>query len=392
MLTGFSQMSGTAEIAFEEVSSGGSSGANSVSTTAPLTLANGQLYLATISTKPYVAVGSVAGLGLNWQEVRQQCGGRTQTGLALFWAQGTPTGDGIVTADLVETPSSAVIAVSRYSGVQATNPIGNSLSGNTNGLAGDCTGGSDSNAYTFDLTTTANNALVFSAVAIRNKSHTPGNGFTERFEVTQGSGGNMAGQAGQDRLVSLAGAVAVEGSISRDVDWAVVAVEVKPGSDAGPSQYNLTTNTTGNGSVTLDPPGGVYDAGTVVTLTATPAAGWQFDGWSGNLSGTTNPATLTMDGDKSVSASFSLQPSTGGQVTFEEIESGSSERATNVSTTGSLTAVNGDLYLAAVSTKSRVAVVGVSGLGLSWYPNAVGAIRPASTYGLPKGRRPGTGS
>ncbi len=72
-----------------------------------------------------------------------------------------------------------------------------------------------------------------------------------------------------------------------------------------PVQYTLTTNTVGNGSITLNPPGGVYDEGTVVTLTAAPDPGWQFDNWSGDLSGTANPATITMNSDKTVTANFS---------------------------------------------------------------------------------------
>jgi lysyl endopeptidase len=72
-----------------------------------------------------------------------------------------------------------------------------------------------------------------------------------------------------------------------------------------PPQYTLTTNTVGNGSITLNPPGGIYDEGTVVTLTAVPASGWQFDGWSGDLSGTANPTTITMNSNKNVTATFS---------------------------------------------------------------------------------------
>jgi uncharacterized repeat protein (TIGR02543 family) len=72
-----------------------------------------------------------------------------------------------------------------------------------------------------------------------------------------------------------------------------------------PTQYTLTTNTVGQGSITLNPPGGTYNQGTEVTLTANPAQGWQFDGWSGDLSGTQNPATITMNSDKNVTATFS---------------------------------------------------------------------------------------
>jgi uncharacterized repeat protein (TIGR02543 family) len=80
---------------------------------------------------------------------------------------------------------------------------------------------------------------------------------------------------------------------------------------SAPPQYTLTTNTVGNGTVTLNPPGGTYDAGTVVTLTATPDSGWQFDGWSGDLSGSTNPTTITMNSNKSVTATFSEVGTTG---------------------------------------------------------------------------------
>jgi hypothetical protein len=72
-----------------------------------------------------------------------------------------------------------------------------------------------------------------------------------------------------------------------------------------PTQYTLTTNTVGQGSVNLDPAGGTYNEGTVVTLTAVPDSGWQFDNWSGDLSGSTNPTTITMNANKSVTANFS---------------------------------------------------------------------------------------
>jgi hypothetical protein len=68
--------------------------------------------------------------------------------------------------------------------------------------------------------------------------------------------------------------------------------------------YTLSTAVTGTGSVTrnLDQP--TYDFGTVVTLTATPGTGWAFTGWSGDLTGTTNPGAITIDGAKSVTAAF----------------------------------------------------------------------------------------
>jgi formylglycine-generating enzyme required for sulfatase activity len=72
------------------------------------------------------------------------------------------------------------------------------------------------------------------------------------------------------------------------------------------NQYTLSTNVVGNGSITLDPTGGTYDYGTVVTVEATPDTGWSFDSWSGDLTGSTNPTTITMDGDKSITATFTI--------------------------------------------------------------------------------------
>jgi hypothetical protein len=48
--------------------------------------------------------------------------------------------------------------------------------------------------------------------------------------------------------------------------------------------------------------------GTSITLTATPSSGWKFDNWSGDFSGTDNPATITLDSNISVVANFSELP------------------------------------------------------------------------------------
>ena len=65
------------------------------------------------------------------------------------------------------------------------------------------------------------------------------------------------------------------------------------------NSYLLTTATagTGSGSVDLDPAGGTYSHGTVVTVTATPATGSTFTGWSGACSDS-GACSVTMDGAK----------------------------------------------------------------------------------------------
>ena len=88
-----------------------------------------------------------------------------------------------------------------------------------------------------------------------------------------------------------------------------------------PTKYSLTVNTVGQGSVT--PNGGTYEAGTPVTLTATPAPGWQFDGWSGDASGSDNPLTITMDGNKTITATFSKIQGTMYTLTVNTVGQGS---------------------------------------------------------------------
>ena len=66
----------------------------------------------------------------------------------------------------------------------------------------------------------------------------------------------------------------------------------------------VTSSPVAGGSVAANPAGGTYAPGTVVTLTATPAAGYQFSSWSGDCSGSTNPCSVTMNAAKSVTANF----------------------------------------------------------------------------------------
>jgi len=68
--------------------------------------------------------------------------------------------------------------------------------------------------------------------------------------------------------------------------------------------HTLTVVVTGPGSVSKNPDQAKYLEGSTVDLTATPAAGYVFVGWTGAASGTTNPITLTMDTNKSIGAAF----------------------------------------------------------------------------------------
>jgi beta-galactosidase len=71
-----------------------------------------------------------------------------------------------------------------------------------------------------------------------------------------------------------------------------------------PTPPTLTTSVIGSGSLTCNPTGTSFPSGTWITLTATPAAGNRFAGWSGNLSGTTNPVTFKIVANLAATANF----------------------------------------------------------------------------------------
>ena len=73
-------------------------------------------------------------------------------------------------------------------------------------------------------------------------------------------------------------------------------------------QCTLTVNPSGDGDVILNPPGGNYDCGTEVVLTADPDPGWSFDRWSGDLTGSQNPDTLILSANMTVTAFFEEIP------------------------------------------------------------------------------------
>jgi hypothetical protein len=73
-----------------------------------------------------------------------------------------------------------------------------------------------------------------------------------------------------------------------------------------PTTYTLNVaSTPGNGG-TVSPSSGSYAPGTPVQLQANPASDYFFYQWSGGLTGSANPATIIMDGNKSVTATFLL--------------------------------------------------------------------------------------
>ncbi len=106
-------------------------------------------------------------------------------------------------------------------------------------------------------------------------------------------------------------------------DWGNnrVRLVAPPGS---PTQHQLTISALPSAAGTVTPATGtLYNAGTVVPITATPSAGYTFSGWTGSVASATSAATtVTMSAAESITALFSgtpaplvtmsMSPSSGG--------------------------------------------------------------------------------
>jgi hypothetical protein len=99
-------------------------------------------------------------------------------------------------------------------------------------------------------------------------------------------------------------------NVSLTEDYAGHAVPYGLGVDIGVYEYviefSLTIETSTGG--TTDPSPEVYFHldGTEVQVEAIPDNGYRFTNWSGDASGTSNPITITMNSDKSITANFTF--------------------------------------------------------------------------------------
>ncbi|MCB0046993.1 MAG: VCBS repeat-containing protein [Caldilineaceae bacterium] len=78
-------------------------------------------------------------------------------------------------------------------------------------------------------------------------------------------------------------------------------------------QYQLVTAVIADGGgpgglIERTPDKSAYTSGESVTLSAQPAPGWRFIGWRGSITGSNNPITLIMDGNKTIEAVFEESP------------------------------------------------------------------------------------
>jgi ribosomal protein S5 len=126
----------------------------------------------------------------------------------------------------------------------------------------------------------------------------------------------LAAAQAQCATAALAvGSHSITAEYSGDSAYAGSTSDILAQSVQSPS-FTLSVNKTGNGTVTSSPAGidcgatcgAAFVQGTIVTLSASPAAGSSFSGWSGGGCAGTGGCTITMSAATTVTATFTLLP------------------------------------------------------------------------------------
>ncbi len=81
------------------------------------------------------------------------------------------------------------------------------------------------------------------------------------------------------------------------------AVETTP---VAVTKFQVTVSTQDDSKGTVSTTGGSFEAGSDITITATPKDGFQFTGWTGGASGDTNPLTVKVSEDANITATFAV--------------------------------------------------------------------------------------
>ena len=103
---------------------------------------------------------------------------------------------------------------------------------------------------------------------------------------------------------------------------------IKANFEIAPGKFGLTTSSTAGGSVTVPGEGTfIYDDGKSVGLVATPASGYQFVNWSGDVGTIVNvnaaSTTIAMNGNYSITANFEVIPAGQYSLTISSSGGGS---------------------------------------------------------------------
>jgi pectate lyase len=218
------------------------------------------------------------------------------------------------------------------------------VAGSGKGLATlSCSGGTTS--YTLTIGVSGNGTTSPSP-----GSYSYASGATANVTATPASGYTFTGWSGAASGTANPVSVTMNASKTLTANFAPVSS----------SNYTLTIAVSGSGSTNPSAGSHSYASGTAVVVTATPASGYTFTGWSGAASGTANPVSITVTANQTLTATFS--PASTGGSTIQEGATGF------CSVDGSISTSNAGYTGSGYANMSNSA-----GKGVNWSVNAPSA-------------------
>lgn len=232
-------------IAFAEIQTGKqAAGGTSVATASLGAGGSDSLYVAFIATRSNVNVTAVSGLGLTWSPLIEQCGGRGQQRIEMWYAYGAGTA-GAVTASHAACNASIITAL-RYAGVDAGTPTDDKEGWNTLGQGGSCSGGTDNDDATGTTGfTVPTDGWIVVGVNSRNRTMIATAGWNTRLSgETAGTGGDITTLTVEDRNASGEASPTFGGAnnLSGTADWCAALMDIHPAAAGGqPTMLRATT-------------------------------------------------------------------------------------------------------------------------------------------------------
>jgi surface protein len=193
--------------------------------------------------------------------------------------------------------------------------------------------------YDLTVNTVGEGTITEEIVTTTGKTTSYDTGVTVQLTAEPAEGWRFEGWTGT--VESTESVVQVEMSEAREVTATFIKI------------YDLNVTVVGEGEVieeiVVEETGKTYDTGTTVKLTATPAEGWRFGGWSGAITSTDSTTTVLVDEAKEITATFiqvydlNITIEGEGEVTEEEVASTS--KAYDAGSNVKLTAVPAEGYV-----------------------------------------------
>jgi hypothetical protein len=271
----------------------------------------------------------------------------------LYYAVAPAGGTDTLNVSFGGTVSYPTVYVHEYKGVAPNSPL--------DGATGS-SGVASASPVTGNTSASSSGELLFAYGDSVNYNMTADSGFALRMTSSFSA-------ASEDAIVSKSGTYGATFGLPGNTSWVALLASFKPATAA--PVLTVTKNGTGSGTVTSLPSGiacgsqcsATFASGTKVVLTASPASGSTFTGWSGACSGT-GTCSVTLSASTTVTANFA--PASSTKIAYVQSQSCIAGSGTTLRCTFPTNVAAGDLLVIGMSWSGGGTVTVGDSLASAW--------------------------